>query len=327
MPLKKGLPVQNIWTCLSAPGTRTQFQTSTSDKEGNIKFEMKDFYNDGEIIVQTNSETDSMYQLNINLPFFPQHSNKPMAPFHLTEPADFLLKMYIETQVQNSFFYDKLSTFLTPAPDTAAFYHNPDEIYLLDNYVRFTTVEEVLREYVPEVLVKRRAGKFNLPVLDRSTQTVLDGRPLVLLDAVPVFNFDKLMLFDALKLKKLEVVARKYLLGASIFDGIINFTSYKGDIGGVEIDPHAVVIDYDGLQLKREFYSPTFETQEQLLSRQPDFRSLLYWSPDVITGSSGKVQTNFYSSDLPGKYAAVIQGLSDEGRAGTTVIYFDVKER
>ncbi len=103
-------------------------------------------------------------------------------------------------------------------------------------------------------------------------------------------------------------------------------TSYKGDLAGFEIDPRATVIDYEGLQLKRDFYSPVYDTQEQQLSRLPDFRNLLYWCPDVITNSNGKEQTNFYTSDQPGKYAAVIQGLSEDGRAGTAITYFEVKK-
>jgi len=173
--------------------------------------------------------------------------------------------------------------------------------------------------------VRLRGGRFSLPVFDQGKLQLLNEDPMVLLDAVPVFDLDKLVNFDALKIRKLEVIARQYVLGVHSFSGIVNFTTYKGDIGGFEIDPRAAVIDYEGLQQKREFYSPVYDTQEQLLSRLPDFRNLLYWSPDLISRSSGKTTTNFYSSDLPGRYAVVIQGLSEDGRAGASVIYFDVK--
>src|SRR6185369_13118722 len=68
--LQPGASVEGIQTYLSAPGTRPQFQTSAADKEGRVKFEMKNFYNNGELIVQTNNEMDSLYRISIDPPFF-----------------------------------------------------------------------------------------------------------------------------------------------------------------------------------------------------------------------------------------------------------------
>ena len=323
--LQPGLPVKDIQAYLSAPATRTQLQSSTADKDGNVKFEMKDFYTNGELIIQAN-KSDSLYRVDIDPPFFPGYSSRQLPAFYFTGRQEALLKTYIAAQVQNSFLNDKLNLFVLPPVDSSAFYLKPYSVYLLDNYVRFTTLEEVLREYVPEVLVRRRSGKFNMVVFDEVNKYVFEPSPLVLLDGVPIFDFDKLMNFDALKIRKLEVETKKYFLGKNSFYGVVNFSSYKGDLAGFEIDSRAAVIDYEGLQLKREFYSPVYNTQEQLLSRLPDFRNLLYWSPDVITNSNGKKENDFYSSDLPGRYAVVIQGLSDDGRAGSTVIYFDVNK-
>jgi hypothetical protein len=325
-PLQPGLPFRDIHAYIAAPGIHTQFQQAVTDNEARVKFEMKNFYSDGNLIAQTDFGTDSLYKLDIDPPFFSHYSSKQTPAFNFTLRQDAILKNYISSQVQNSFVYNKMNQSVMPLKDTNAFYQKPDAVYLLDNYVRFTTLEEVLREYVPEVLVRVHNGKFHLPVFNTSTKKVFETAPLVLLDGLPVFNVDKLMLLDPLKIRKLEVVTSEYFLGGNPFDGIINFTTYKGDMAGFEIDPRATVIDYEGLQLKREFYSPVYNTQEQLHSRLPDFRNLLYWSPDVITNSNGKQQTDFYSSDLPGRYAVVIQGLSDDGRAGTTVVYFDVNK-
>lgn len=320
-----GLPVKYLQAYLSAPGTRTQVQTAAADEAGNLKFEMKDFYTNGELIVQTD-KSDSLCRIDIDPPFFPGNSSRKIPAFYFSGKQEALLKTYVAAQVQNSFLSNKLNLYLLPAIDTTAFYLKPTTTYLLDNYVRFTTLEEVLREYVPEVLVRRRNNKFNLVMFDPVNKYVYELSPLVLLDGVPVFDFDKLVIFDALKIRKLEVETKKYFLGKSSFYGIVNFTTYKGDLAGFEIDPHAAVIDYEGLQLKREFYSPVYNTPEQVAGRIPDYRNLLYWSPDVVTNNNGKYQTNFFTSDLPGRYAVVIQGLSDDGRAGSTVVYFNVNK-
>jgi uncharacterized protein YfaS (alpha-2-macroglobulin family) len=79
------------------------------------------------------------------------------------------------------------------------------------------------------------------------------------------------------------------------------------------------------MQYQREFYSPVYETQDQISSRLPDFRNVLFWSPDVHTNAQGKAEINFFSSDLKGKYIAVLQGLNVDGRAGERSVLFEVK--
>ena len=325
--LKPGTPVKDVQAYLSVPGIKAQFQTAGADENGKVKFEMKDFYIDGgEIIVQTNNEVDSLYRIDIEQPFFKSYAKSNLSDVDFYKQNEALLKMYIASQVQNTFLYSKLNQSEMPPLDTTSFYLKPDAVYLLDNYVRFTTLEEVLREYVLEVNVRKPNGHFLFPVYDETTKTIFNNSPLVLLDGLPVFDFNKLMTFDALKIRKLEVMSRRYYLGGNSFDGIVNFSTYKGDMAGYEIDPRATVVDYEGLQLQREFYAPVYASEAQLHSRIPDFRNLLYWSPKVITNSSGKEQTGFYSSDLPGSYAIVIQGMSDDGRAGSKIVFFEVKK-
>lgn len=324
-PLRAGLPVQDIRAYVSVPGIRTQFQTAAADAYGNVRFEMKKFYSDGDIVVQTNNEKDSGYRFDIERPFFTDYSQKALPPYDLIRQNEALLKMYISSQVQNTFLYNKLNRSTLPETDTTSFYAKPDVVYLLDNYVRFTTLEEVLREYVIEVNVRQRNGKFHLPVFDEVVRAPFTTSPLVLLDGVPIFDFNKFMAYDPLKVRKLEVVSRRYFLGNNSFDGIVSLTTYKGDMPGLEIDPRATIIDYEGLQLQRDFYAPVYETPDQYASRLPDFRNLLYWSPNFMTGSTGKEQTGFYTSDLPGRYAIVVQGMSEDGRTGAGVAFFDVK--
>jgi hypothetical protein len=184
----------------------------------------------------------------------------------------------------------------------------------------------VLREYVTLILVKRRNGHYHLPVFNLTySNQVFDRDPLILLDGVPVFDIDKLMALDPLKIRKLETVQRKYFLGSASFDGILNWVSYKGDLAGYILDPHAVVIDYPGLELEREFYSPAYATEEEKASHLPDFRNVLYWSPSVATDTTGKKPLGFFSSDVPGRYFVVVEGLTADGTPGTGIAGFEVK--
>ena len=87
------------------------------------------------------------------------------------------------------------------------------------------------------------------------------------------------------------------------------------------------LIDYEGIQLKREFYSPKYETESQINSRLPDFRQTMYWNPQIRTDANGTAKAEFYTSDLPGKYAIVLQGITNDGETGVKVEYFEVKKK
>jgi len=69
-----------------------------------------------------------------------------------------------------------------------------------------------------------------------------------------------------------------------------------------------------------------YETAAQSGSRIPDLRNLLSWSPDILTDEQGRKQLSFYTSDLPGHYAVVIQGISATGQPARITSTFSVKK-
>ncbi len=224
-------------------------------------------------------------------------------------------------QIQNIYAGDRTKQFKEPITDSSGFYKNPDNSYLLDNYTRFTTMEEVLREYVTEVSVVRHHGKYHLRVAGQGT--FLED-PLILLDGIPVFDADKLIAIDPLAIRKLEVITNRYYYGPVSMEGIVSFTSYKGNLAGMEIDPHTLVVDYEGLQMQRIFYSPVYDTESQLKSRLADFRNLLFWSPSV--NANDKNAVSFYTSDQEGQYIGLVQGIAANGEAGSCYFSFTVKK-
>jgi len=317
---------QNIQGYLSVPGTRTQFTSATCDQGGRIHFEMKDFYGGPEVVALTNPE-DSAYRIEINNPFAEKYTETPLPMFEFPRmDSGLLTDKNVAMQVLNRYGGERLKRFtLLPGIDTSVFYYKADHSYLLDDYTRFTTMEEVLREYVVLILVQRRQGHFHLPVLDVNNNLFFETDPLILLDGVPVFNIDSLIALDPLKMRKLETVQHRYFMGGVTFPGILNWTTYKGDLGGYILDPRATVVDYEGLQLEREFYAPSYATDEQAASHLPDFRNVLYWAPQLPTNGQGRGALSFYSSDLPGKYVIVVEGLAEDGRAGTGIASFEVE--
>jgi len=319
-----GHPAEDILVYLSVPGKRVQLYTSKSDSLGRLVFNTKQLFGPGEIIAQTNSERDTSFRIDVLSPFSEQYTQYKVPSINITPGMQKALEEHsLGMQVQNIYAGNKIKQFYDPGIDSSGFFGTPYKTYLLDNYTRFTTMEEVLREYIREVNVVRSHKRYHIKVLN--DRGFLDGDPLVMLDDVPVFNIDKVIAIDPLKVKKLEVIRERYYYGPSVHEGILSYTTYKGDLGGIEMDPHAVVLDYEGLQLQREFYSPVYDTDEAAKSRTPDFRNLLFWQPNVNINPGGRNQLTFYTSDQTGKFVGLIQGLTPNGDAGSQYFTFDVK--
>ncbi len=312
---------------LSVPGRRVQFYSAESDTSGLLKFYTRDFYGPSEVILQTDQRWDSL-KVEVLSPFSTERSSFASRPFvQQTGSTADLLQSSIAMQLRNIYAGKFLNRELLPPVDSSNFFLKADKTYLLDDYVRFSTMEEVLREYVPEISLAIRRKSYQLKMLDYEIKQFLPTPPLILLDGVPVFDDgNKIIAFDPLKVQKLEVVNTPYIYGSAVFDGIASFTTYKGDLGGFEVHPKATVVDYEGMQLQREFYAPMYEGDINL-SRIPDYRNTLYWSPLNRTDGEGKASFDFYTSDMSGNYTIVVQGIAEGGRPGMTITSFDVNSK
>ncbi|MBL7697908.1 MAG: hypothetical protein JNK79_07105 [Chitinophagaceae bacterium] len=211
-----GQPAAGQTAYVTVPGPVFELRTATSDKSGNATFLLKNLDQPRQLIFQVDNLADS----NVT--------------FELDNP------------IAERFNTEKYSGRVRQVGDTLAFFGKADKEYLLDDYVRFPTMEEVLREFVAEVRVRRSRNRFRIEVLNTPFQNVFfDSEPLVLLDGVPVFDTNKLMEIDPLKIRLIQVVARKYYFGSAVFSGIVSLSSYDGDLAGYQLPHQAVVRDFN----------------------------------------------------------------------------------
>ena len=69
-----------------------------------------------------------------------------------------------------------------------------------------------------------------------------------------------------------------------------------------------------GYRQAAEFYAPRYETPEQKDSPEPDFRTTIYWKPDVHFSTEGEAVVEFYTADTPGIYRVVGEGVTASGK-------------
>ena len=320
-----GAPVAGVPAYLSLPGPAFWFGSTVSHPDGLVQFELPDVYGLRKLVFQTNPVRDSTYHVELLSSFTvgggPPAPGLPPLPSRL---AAALTERHVQVQAQRA-FAAPAPRYLPVPTDAVAFYGRADERYRLDDYTRFPSLEDVMREYVPGVLVRKRKDGFHFMVIDRPHHLNLQENPLTLLDGLPLFNLNQLMAFDPLKIKTLDVIASRYFMGQQVYDGLVSYRTYKGDLGGYPLNPHALIEEYETLQVPREFYAPRYDTEAQQRSRLPDLRNLLYWNPTVNLQANQPQTLQFSTSDQAGRYLVVTQGLTPDGHLGSTSFSFDVK--
>lgn len=312
---------------LTVPGERFDGCIAITDSNGVLRFPLRPFFGNSELVITAVNPADSMYKFTPAGAFAEGPGPLRIKQWKpLPEMRNELLERSIATQVDNAYETEKKKAAfeLLPASDTLRFYGRPDKSYYLDDYTRFVTMEEVVRELLTTVKAKRENGGYTFYAVNTAFKEFFDNPPLVMVDGVPVTDHSKIMGMDPLRIKKIDVINQRYVFGPMLCEGILSFQTYAGDLAGYELDKNAVVVEFDGIQQQRQFYSPAYESASERNSRLPDTRNLLFWAPAVTLRNATK-ELKFYTSDRKGKYAAVIQALSHDGKANTKLLEFEVR--
>ncbi|MFZ9504232.1 MAG: hypothetical protein ACO263_06650 [Cyclobacteriaceae bacterium] len=317
-------PVAGKTAYLSSPGKMIRLYTARSDESGRLYFEVKPGQVGGRLIIQP-EKNDSTLRVVAEDPFSSAFKNwNPQDVRLFSSQAAALTQRSIDMQVQD--IYREQETFFsrsTLAADSTPFYGQPDEQYQLDDYVRFPSLEEVMREFVKGVWVRKRAGHFRLIVQDKEVNRMFNESPMLLLDGVPVADADKLFEVDALKIKRIDVIARKYFTGPLVSEGLISLSTYDGQMAGLSPDPRSAVVDLTSLEEKRIFKAPAYTTIQSRDDRMPDRRRLLYFNHNLMTSSTnGEIE--FFTSDTEGKFLIRLNGLSSAGVPISGLAWFTV---
>jgi len=316
-------PVKGMATYLGNPDKKIQPYMAYSDTSGHVRFETTTIFGNRKLILHTGNDQNNL-RIEIESPFSSKASEKMPPYLNLSERVkESLQQRSLSMQAEDVFFRGRIRN-ATAADDSSSFYGSASEHYRLDDYTRFPLMEEVMREYVKGVRIRKKEDQFLLKVVDLRRMEVFENNPLLLLDGVVVFNVDQIMNLDPLKIKSIDVVTSRYYLGEFTFDGIISLRTYPSDLGGFQFDPGTIILDYEGLQQKKEFYAPRYETPGDRQSRLPDQRNLLLWLPDLIINMENQ-KVDFYTSDQTGVFQAIIQGISTNGQPVYQTLTFEVK--
>ena len=78
--------------------------------------------------------------------------------------------------------------------------------------------------------------------------------------------------------------------------------------------PNAITYRPLPILYPQQFYSPKYNIVSTVV--EPDFRSTLYWEPNITTDQNGKAKVSFYTSDIEDKYTIKVSGIGVDGAIG-----------
>ena len=147
------------------------------------------------------------------------------------------------------------------------------------------------------------------------------GYPLVLIDGFEneewkINGLDRIL--SVYEIESIDVFKgpSAALFGVRGSNGVISITKRRGmeSINSTRETFNYAVFSPLGYQKPVEFYAPRYETLEEKYLTIPDFRTTIYWKPDVVISDTGEASFEFYTSDFPTTYSVVIEGMTTEGR-------------
>ncbi len=179
-------------------------------------------------------------------------------------------------------------------------------------------MEEVIRELVRSVILYRTDGEPKLGIIDAESKNIIGEDPLFLLDGVPLTGHAEVLEIDPTLLRFIHVVDSRYFVGEMEFDGIIDLRSVRGDFSDFDLPSSAVRFKFQGTAGNPATGVGVRHTNPSTVSKdqRPDYRTLLFWDPDIQTEEDGAAGFSFLTPDVPGIYKVVIEGKSRNGAGG-----------
>ncbi len=109
--------------------------------------------------------------------------------------------------------------------------------------------------------------------------------------------------------------------------GVLLITTRRGNDPGYVSQvytPGIITYSPKGFTNAKEFYAPKYD-DPKTNKVVADLRTTIYWSPNLITDSTGKASFSFFNADSKATYRVVIEGIDDEGNLGRQVYHYKVE--
>ncbi|MDR2233288.1 MAG: TonB-dependent receptor plug domain-containing protein [Tannerella sp.] len=243
------------------------------------------------------------------------------------QPNDFIIKAEQRSKYDEAMRMIYLNEVEVTAPKIRK--DEPRLEYWMNKISDFTIRKEDFERTYP-TFVADILRRFSSARVDSNGAVIVNPGPyvplaLILIDGVAVewpeelnTPFDSpLETVNVNEVESIDILknASSAMFGSRGAGGVISITTKKGpDIIPENETPNTLVYTPLGYQKPVEFYSPKYDTPEAKQQSIPDYRTTIYWKPDLIIESeTGEASFEFYTSGFSTTYSVVIEGIMNDG--------------
>ena len=194
----------------------------------------------------------------------------------------------------------------------------------------------LLFNFPDKIMIRRIDGilRADVSAFD-PTLVVVDGQPVMeynyhLLPSLPVSEIESFEIIEWAK--NFSSLYREAYPSASpasvpVVGHVIAIYTYGGNGLFAAERPKGIIKQSVQVFTEPEaFYTPKYETQQDLSRSEPDLRSTLYWEPELAVDDTGKAEVNFYNPDNTGTMLMLIEAVSANGDLGYKMLQYEIKE-
>ena len=129
---------------------------------------------------------------------------------------------------------------------------------------------------------------------------------------------------DEIRIASRRMVIAGVLFTVCVIGAILFFTKKGGYSSSTRLGIQNLKLA--GYSTPKEFYSPKYNVE---LSQQsfPDYRTTIFWAPEILTDSVGKATVTFYNSDYETNITGIIEGISSFGSPGVRIFKYEVSKQ
>ena len=301
-----GLTISDIGISLTVLNNN-YFDACTTDENGQFYFSLPDQLGTSDYILNFTSQTDSGMQIFVN-PDFEPSLNNTIEKFSLNEEELQYLKA-LNTNLQLNNIYGYIPEYkekeIENYPDRVTFFHPPDQVIVVAEFIKLANIREVIYEVVPNVSVRNTDGQDYIRV--NSVKNLSgDQEALVLLDGIPLANHSNLLNLSPDRIDKIEVKNRSYVYGRNIYSAIVNFVSPNKDYAGIDL-PESSKLSTTNLPREGSLIKTIRGSKTPNI---PILEPILFWEHQ---SSTSKSKVDFSTNDAVGNFQISISGFKKNG--------------
>ena len=215
-----------------------------------------------------------------------------------------LLQRSIYNQIENNYFeFRPDSIIVKPAKDFLSNLLSKE--YNLNEYNRFRSLKETIREIIPEVSVNVYKGTETVSI--KQIQVLPGYLPaLLMIDGIQFTSSEDLFKVDATLVDYIRVYTDPIVYGGKTYAGALLM---DGNSSQADYFKTGALIPKSLLsESPKKYYNQTHLTDPNL----PDFRTQLLWNPRMRVNSNKTIHLT--TSEVKGTYTIQIQGLDGNGQ-------------